>query len=918
MPRTALPAAPTGTSRRRRGASLVVAVALIASGLGVALTGTTTPAQAAVLPYQDATLPTSTRVSDLLGRMTLDEKIGQMTQAERAVVSPSDVTTYRLGSVLSGGGSAPSSNTTAGWADLYDGLQRGALSTPLQIPMLYGIDAVHGNNNAYGATVFPHNIGLGATRDPQLAQDIGRAVAEEVSATGVDWTFAPCLCTVRDDRWGRTYESFGEDPAIPSSMATIVTGFQGERLGGSASVLATAKHFLADGGTATGDDQGDARISEAELRAIHLPPFKAAIDKGVGSVMVSYSSWNGVKMHGNRYLLTDVLKGELGFTGFVVSDWAAIDQLDGAKGFTAQEVATSINAGIDMVMVPNDYKTFLTYLRQDVQNGAIPTARVDDAVRRILTKKFELGLFERPYADRSYASTVGSTAHRALARTAVQKSQVVLKNTGVLPLAATGGKVCVAGKNANDVGRQSGGWTLSWQGASGATVPGTTILQGIQQVGRTTTFAADAGNVDASCSVAVAVVGETPYAEGQGDRPDGLSLDSTDTAVLQRIRSTGVPTVVVLVSGRPLDISGVLPWVSAFDAAWLPGSEGAGVADVLFGKVAPSGKLPVSWPASATQEPINAGDGQTPLFPLGAGLTWSTDGGDVTAPAAPTGVTVAGTTTTTVSLTWTASTDAVGVTGYDVYRGSTLAGSATGTTFTDTGLTAGTAYTYTVRARDAAGNVSSPSAGVTGTTVAQQVDTSAPTVPTGLTVGTTTTSTAPLTWTASSDDVGVAGYDVYRGTTRVVTTTTTRYTDTGLSAGTAYSYTVRAKDAAGNVSAASTAVTATTQPGTTTPTTACTATWRTDNSWGGGFTATVTVRSTGTAALRGWQVTWTWPGGMQLANGWNAAFTASGGTQSAASLPWNGALAPAASASFGLQGTSGSAVSAPTLTCVGS
>ncbi|GEK23041.1 hypothetical protein CXY01_35610 [Cellulomonas xylanilytica] len=898
---------------------MALAVALTASGLGVALAGS--PAQASGAPYQDATLPTATRVADLLGRMTLDEKIGQMTQAERAVVSPSDMTTYRLGSVLSGGGSAPSSNTTAGWADLYDGLQRGAMATPLQIPMLYGIDAVHGNNNALGATIYPHNIGLGATRDSALVQDIGRAVAEEVSATGVDWTFAPCLCVARDDRWGRTYESFGEDPAIPSSMATMVTGFQGERLGGPASVLATAKHYLGDGGTALGDDQGDVRATEAELRAIHLPPFRAAIDKGVGSVMVSYSSWNGVKMHGNRYLLTDVLKGELGFDGIVVSDWAAIDQLDGARGFTAQEVVTSVNAGIDMVMVPNEYRTFLTYLRQGVQNGAIPTARVDDAVSRILTQKFDLGLFERPYADRSYASTVGSAAHRTLARTAVQKSQVILKNTGVLPLATTGGKVCVAGRNANDIGNQSGGWTLSWQGASGATVPGTTILQGIQQVlagGRTTTFAADASNVDASCSVAVAVIGETPYAEGQGDRPSGLSLDATDTAALQRIRTSGVPTVAVLVSGRPLDISGVLPWVSAFDAAWLPGSEGAGVADVLFGTVAPTGKLPVTWPASATQQPVNAGDGQTPLFPLGAGLTWSTGGGDVTAPSAPTGLTVSGTTTTTASLAWTASTDAVGVTGYDVLRGGTLVGTTAGTTFTDTGLAPGTAYSYAVRARDAAGNVSSTSATATATTASAPVDTTAPTVPAGLTAGTTTTTSVPLSWAAATDDVGVTGYDVYRGTTRVATATGTRYTDTGLAASTAYSYTVRARDAAGNVSAASAAVTATTQPGSTGTATACTATWRTDNSWGSGFTATVTVRSTGTAPLRGWQVTWAWPAGAQLANGWNAAFTRSGGTQTAANQPYNGSLAPSASTSFGLHGTTTSGAPAPVLTCVGS
>jgi beta-glucosidase len=924
MPRSALSDARPGVSSRgRRRAAGALVVVLTTSGLAVASLaspGATPPADAAAAPYQDASLPTATRVADLLGRMTLDDKIGQMTQAERAVVTPADLTTYRLGSVLSGGGSAPTPNTTAAWADLYDGLQRGALATPLQIPMLYGVDAVHGNNNALGATIFPHNIGLGATRDPQLAQDVGRAVAEEVSATGVDWTFAPCMCNVRDDRWGRTYESFSEDPAITSSMATIVTGFQGEQLGGPASILATAKHFVGDGGTTGGKDQGNTQLSEAELRAIHLPPFQAAIAKGVGSIMVSFSSWNGAKMHGNRYLLTDVLKGELGFTGFVVTDWAGIDQLDGAPGFTAQEVATAINAGVDMVMVPNDYQTFLADLRQDVNNGAIPQSRVDDAVRRILTKKFELGLFEHPFADRSYASTVGSAAHRALARKAVQESQVVLKNSGLLPLATTGGKVCVAGKNANDIGNQSGGWTLTWQGASGSTVPGTTIYQGIAQVlagGRATSFAADGSNVDGSCSVAVAVVGETPYAEGQGDRPNGLPLDATDTALFQRLRSTGVPTVAVLVSGRPLDISGILPGVSAFDAAWLPGSEGAGVADVLFGKVAPTGKLPVSWPASATQEPINAGDGQTPLFALGAGLTWPVGSGDVTAPTVPTGLHVTATTATTASLAWTASTDAVGVTGYDVYRGTALAGRATGTTFTDTGLTPGTAYAYTVRARDAAGNASASSASVTATTGGVPAD-APPTAPTGLTAGATTSSTVALAWTASTDDVGVPGYDVYRGSTNVATTTGTTFTDSGLTPSTAYTYTVRARDGAGNVSAPSAAVSVTTQPDSSSTASACTATWRTDSSWPGGFTATVTVTSTGTAPLRGWRVTWTWPAGSQLANGWNAGFTRSGAAQTAENLSYNGSLAPAASTSFGLQGTTSGSAPAPVPTCVGS
>ncbi len=314
--------------------AFTVSAATIAAGV---VTGA--PASAAPLPYQDPTQPVSVRVSDLLARMTLDDKIGQMTQAERGVVSPADMTTYRLGSVLSGGGSSPSPNNPTGWADMYDNLQRGALATPLGIPMIYGIDAVHGNNNVYGSTIFPHNIGLGATRNPALVEEIGRATAKEVSATGVDWTFAPCLCVARDDRWGRTYESFGEVPEIASSMSTVVTGLQGQTLGGPASVLATAKHYIGDGGTTGGKDQGNTEISEAQLRAIHLPPFKAAIDRGVGSIMASYSSWNGQKLHGHKYLLTDLLKTELGFTGFVVSDWAAIDQIDGAPGFTQQEVA---------------------------------------------------------------------------------------------------------------------------------------------------------------------------------------------------------------------------------------------------------------------------------------------------------------------------------------------------------------------------------------------------------------------------------------------------------------------------------------------------------------------------------------------------------------------------------------------------
>src|SRR6266542_1931342 len=534
-------------------------------------------------------------------------------------VRVADITNSRLGSLLSGGGSAPSPNSPTAWADMYDNFQRAALATPLRIPLIYGVDAVHGHNNVFGATIYPHNIGLGATRDPALLQRIGRATAEEVAGTGPNWDFAPCLCVVRNDRWGRTYESYGEDPAIGSSLTTYVTGLQA----GSPSILSTAKHYLGDGGTTGGDDQGNTELSEADLRAIHLPPFRAAIQRGVGSVMISYSSWNGLKMHANRYLITDVLKGELGFSGFVVSDWNAIDQIDGQPGFTAAEVRTAINAGLDMIMVPNDWRQFISLLRTEVQAGRVPMSRIDDANRRILTKKFELGLFEHPLTDRSWTSSVGSAAHRDVAREAVRKSQVLLKNRfGVLPLPKTAPKYFVAGKNADDIGNQSGGWTITWQGSSGATTPGTTILQGIRaavSAGTTVTYNRDGFGIDGSYKAAIAVVGETPYAEGVGDRPGSMSLDSTDLAVLSRLKAAGVPVVVVLVSGRPLDIAAQLGDWDALVAAWLPGTEGRGVADVLFSDYNPTGKLRVTWMNSVSQQPINVGDGKTPLFAFGAG-----------------------------------------------------------------------------------------------------------------------------------------------------------------------------------------------------------------------------------------------------------------------------------------------------------
>lgn len=573
--------------------------------------------------YADAALPISERVAALLGEMTLEEKVGQMTQVDRAyLVSDQDIATYALGSLLSGGGSAPTPNTPEAWADMYDGFQRIARSTRLGIPLIYGIDAVHGHNNVHGATIFPHNVGLGATRDPALVRQIGHITAQEVAGTGIDWTFSPCLAVARNERWGRTYESFGESPSLVSQMTEEIVGYQGPELGAEDSILATAKHWVGDGGTTRGVDQGNTQISEADLRAIHIAPYKDAIRHGVGSVMVSYSSWNGLKMSANRFLVTQVLKGELGFSGFVVSDWAAVKQLPGTY---AAEISAAINAGIDMVMVPDDYKVFIPTLIQEVKNGHIPQARIDDAVTRILTKKMELGLFERPFTNRTFTAQVGSPEHRAVARQAVRESLVLLKNEGkILPLSRSTRKIFVAGKSADDIGNQSGGWTMTWQGGSGPTTPGTTILQGIREtVSKDTvvTFDRQGSGIDSSYSVAIAVIGELPYAEMHGDRPANLGLDDEDRALLAKLKASRVPVVVVLVSGRPLVITDQLPDWKALVAAWLPGTEGAGVADVLFGGSAPVGKLPRSWPVRESQVPIDVGDPHyAPLFSFGFGL----------------------------------------------------------------------------------------------------------------------------------------------------------------------------------------------------------------------------------------------------------------------------------------------------------
>jgi beta-glucosidase len=654
---------------RRRPLLVLVAVAATVSGLVAPATVSTFSAPAAaadaVLPYQDPSLPVAVRVDDLLGRMTQAEKIGQMTQTERYQVfgDPSPITTYGLGSILSGGGSTPTTNTPVAWADMIDRFQAAALKTRLGIPLLYGIDSVHGDGNLYGATVFPHNIGLGATRNPDLVRQVAHITAEETRATGPQWTFSPCICAARDDRWGRTYESFSENPALVEQMETAIDGYQGPpgSLDNNDRVLATAKHYAGDGdtkyGTATGDykiDQGIAVTSHEDFWKVALRQYVPAVqDHHVGTVMPSYSSvdWTDdnagpLKMHAHHELITDVLKGQMGFDGFVISDWEGIHQItdpaDPANGgLTAYKVRTGVNAGIDMMMEPNNYKDFITLLTAEVDANRVTKARVDDAVRRILTAKFELGLFEHPYTDRTHLADVGSAAHHAVARKAVQQSQVLLKNDrGTLPIKSRAG-IYVAGSNANNIGNQAGGWTLTWQGGSTNKIPGTTILDGIRSAAgkAPVTFSETASAPIKPGSVGVVVVGETPYSEGFGDvggpqwaydpgdngvpRPvKDMLLSGADSAAVDKVCAATPRCVVVVVSGRPLILDPQqLKQVDALVEAWLPGAEGAGVADPMFGKVPYTGKLPVSWPRTLAQEPINVGDASyDPLYPYGFGL----------------------------------------------------------------------------------------------------------------------------------------------------------------------------------------------------------------------------------------------------------------------------------------------------------
>ncbi|USX16154.1 glycoside hydrolase family 3 C-terminal domain-containing protein [Oxalobacteraceae bacterium OTU3CAMAD1] len=591
------------------------------------------------------------RIAGIVAGMTLAQKVGQMTQPEIKFITPGQVREFYIGSVLNGGGSWPQGNkyaTAADWVKLADAYYDASMGTDMKVkvPVIWGIDAMHGNSNMYGATLFPHNIGLGAARDKKLVEQMARSVARAVRATGIDWVFAPTLAVVRDDRWGRTYESFSEDPAIVRDYAgAYVKGLQGD-LKGDGTVVATAKHFVGDGGTAEGKDRGVNQATKADMINIHALGYYPALEAGVQTVMASFNSWNDVeggadhgKMHGSKALLTDALKTRMGFDGLIVSDWNGIAEVPGCA---EDSCAQSINAGVDMMMVPERWKTFITNTIAQVEKGEIPMSRIDDAVTRILRVKLRAGLFDgkKPSQNR-YAGKQEALQDRALARQAVRESLVLLKNNGgVLPL-ARGKKILVVGKSADSMANQSGGWSLTWQGTDNKNSDypiGDTILAGIRDAAGkdNVTFSENASGVDVGkFDAVIAVIGETPYAEGDGDiGPSGtLRLSGRhpeDLAVLKAVADKGKPVVTVLVTGRPLYANDILNLSDSFVSAWLPGTEGKGVSDVLFRKADGEvnadfrGKLSFSWPKSACQSPLNVGDaGYDPLFKYGYGLTYA-------------------------------------------------------------------------------------------------------------------------------------------------------------------------------------------------------------------------------------------------------------------------------------------------------
>ena len=581
------------------------------------------------------------RVQAILARMTVEQKVGQIIQADIASVTPEDVRRYRLGSVLNGGNSGPGGDDLAPaekWLELadafYDASMDVAVGEPA-IPIVWGTDAVHGHSNIIGATIFPHNVGLGATRDPELIERIGQVTAVEIRVTGQEWTFAPTVAVPQDYRWGRAYEGYSSDPSLVAAyVGSMIRGLQGppstSPILAGPYVAASTKHYLADGGTTDGRDQGDAAISELELRLIHGAPYIPAIENGVATIMTSFSSWNGVKLSAHRGLVTDVLKGRMNFDGMVITDWNAHGQVAGCSNASCPR---AVDAGIDMFMAPDSWRMFYDSTLAQVRDGTIAMDRLDDAVARVLRLKERLGLFEmgKP-SERALSGEyhlLGAPDHRAVAREAVRKSMVLLKNTGVLPL-QPGGRILVAGDAANDIARQSGGWTLSWQGTGleNDLFPGATSLwSGIEQAATATGGSAqlsEDGTFTQRPDAAIVIFGETPYAEFQGDiatlqlRPELRG----PIATMRRLKEQGIPVVAVMITGRPLYVNEALNTADAFVAAWLPGSEGAGVADMLFAGAdgAPAfefqGLLPTAWPATARH-------GGATLFPFGYGMRYA-------------------------------------------------------------------------------------------------------------------------------------------------------------------------------------------------------------------------------------------------------------------------------------------------------
>jgi beta-glucosidase len=598
----------------------------------------------------------SQKAEALLSEMNLDQKVGQMTQAERMTLTPEDVMQYHLGGVLSGAGSSPGNNLPEDWVSMNDAFWAASMTQDAQhmaIPLIYGVDATHGNCNVQGATLFPHNIGLGAANDPDLIRRVATITARELLATGVEWGFAPMLAVANDIHWGRTYESYSEDPAIVASFAgEFVKGFQGTfDIDGA---VACVKHWVGDGGTTNGIDQGETTLTLTELERTHMTPYYTAIDAGALTVMVSFNSWNGDKCHSHKYLLTDVLKTKLRFNGFVISDFDGIDYL--SEDYY-EAVALAVNAGIDMFMISGSWKEFIAHLKRHAQRGTVSMKRIDDAVRRILKVKLACGLFDKPRpAERSWSNhhSFGGPEHRNVARESVRKSLVMLKNQASLLPLAKHARILVAGKSAHNIGHQCGGFSIELQGSCGNELVkgGTSIWAGIKQVAPSAVLSTEPDAADADPDqhdVAIVVIGECPYAEGMGDVRTGdhvlveagsqikgimnvrepygntlelASLHPEDLRVIKSIAEKGVPVVVVLVSGRPLVVNQELDASTAFVAAWLPGTEGQGVADVLFGDFDFQGRLSFSWPEYTDDIPNHRKRERKPLFPLGYGLSY--------------------------------------------------------------------------------------------------------------------------------------------------------------------------------------------------------------------------------------------------------------------------------------------------------